>query len=73
MYMLPLESKAAPAGLISKFVAGAVGVVEGVEPPPPAIFVIVAAVVADAGKEAITIEAEAEAEAKATTQIPRRR
>ncbi len=69
MYMLPLESKAAPAGLIWKLVAGAVGVVDGVEPPPPAIFVIVAAVVAYAGTVVIAMEAEA----RAAAHIARRR
>jgi hypothetical protein len=69
MYMLPLESNAVPTGWMPKLVAGAVGVVDGVEPPPPAIAVIVAAVVADAGKEVITIEAEA----RATTHIASRR
>jgi hypothetical protein len=50
MYLLPLESNATPTGLMLKFVAGAVGVVEGVVFPPPATRVIVAGVAADAGE-----------------------
>jgi hypothetical protein len=48
--MLPLESTATPTGVIAAFVAGVIGVVDGVDPPPPAISVIVADVLAEAGE-----------------------
>ena len=57
MYSLPLESKATSTGLMLKLVAGAVGVVDGVEPPPPATRVIVAAGLAETGEAGTTSSA----------------